>query len=54
LELLRRSGVEFDERYLSPSAPAGAGHPVLPHTGGLNHRLISARPSGSWLFASFC
>ena len=48
LELLRRSGVEFDERYLQFNAPAGAwyvlysGQPVA-----VCHRLISERPFGS-------
>ena len=45
LELLRRSGVEFDERYLSSNAPAGAGGFLLPTTGGLHHRLSSATMS---------
>src|SRR5437016_13210461 len=42
LELLRRSGVEFDERYPESSAPARAGGLLLLATGGLHHRLSSA------------
>ncbi len=48
LELLRRSGVEFDERYLQFNAPAGAWYVLYSgQSVAVRPRLISERPFGS-------
>lgn len=45
LELLRRSGVEFDERYIRSGALPGL-NVISLRPGGLHHRLMSGDPQG--------